>query len=64
MNRYFTNRQGAIRRIVNIKRDVNQARRATIICKQKDGTEIHGLEQVLLNLRVGRIAYFVCRSPF
>ena len=29
---------------------------------RKDGGEVHGLEQVLLQLRIGRIAYFTCTS--
>ncbi|WP_250517012.1 hypothetical protein [Caballeronia sp. INDeC2] len=63
MNRYFTDRQGAIRRVVAIKRDVVEACRATVVGMRKEGGEVHGLEQVLLQLRMGRIAYFTCRSP-
>jgi|GEM_PF-1349067 hypothetical protein len=62
MNRYFTDKQGAIRRVMAIKRDVMEACRATVVGMRKDGGEVHGLEQVLLQLRIGRIAYFTCTS--
>ncbi|MCE4575384.1 hypothetical protein [Caballeronia sp. CLC5] len=60
MNRYFTTRQGAIRRLMAIKREGTEAFRATVIGRQRDGSEVFGLERVLLQLRVGRIAYFSC----
>jgi len=60
MNRYFTNRQGAIRRLMAMKREGSEAFRATVIDRRSDGSEVFGLGQVLLHLRIGRIAYFSC----
>ncbi|BAO92628.1 MULTISPECIES: hypothetical protein [Caballeronia] len=64
MNRYFTNKQGAIRRIIDLKRNVPEASRATVVGQQKDGGEVHGLEQVLLHVRIGRIAHFTCSGSY
>ncbi|GJH12790.1 hypothetical protein IAG25_38655 [Caballeronia sp. EK] len=64
MNRYFTNKQGAIRRIIDLKRNGPEACGATVVGEHKDGREVHGLEQVLFNLRIGRIAHFTCSSTF
>lgn len=64
MNRYFTNKQGAVRRIIDLKRNGPEAFRAMVVGTQKDGKEVHGLEQVLLHLRIGRIAHFTCSSSF
>ena len=60
MNRYFTTRQGAVRRLMAIKREETEAFRATVVGRQSDGSEVFGLERVLLQLRVGRIVYFSC----
>ncbi|WP_053572859.1 hypothetical protein [Caballeronia cordobensis] len=60
MNRYFTTRQGAICRLMAIKREGTEAFRANVFGSQSNGSEVIGLEQVLLHLRVGRIAYFSC----
>ncbi|MFM0324339.1 hypothetical protein [Caballeronia glebae] len=62
MNQFFTDRPGAIRRIIAIKRDGTETSRATVVGRLKDGREVHGLEQVLLHLRVGRVAYFSCEG--
>ncbi|SAL81844.1 hypothetical protein AWB74_06071 [Caballeronia arvi] len=64
MNRYFTNRHGAVRRLTAIKREGTEALGATVVGRQKDGTEVRGLEQILRHLRVGRIACFPCGNSF
>ncbi|SAK77736.1 hypothetical protein AWB77_03681 [Caballeronia fortuita] len=47
-----------------IRRDSTEAFRASVVGRRKDGGEVRGLEQVLLQLRVGRIACFSCGHSF
>ncbi|SAK88818.1 hypothetical protein AWB80_06191 [Caballeronia pedi] len=60
MNQYFTTRQGAIRRLIEIKREMMGAGYplATVVGRRKDGCEINGVESVLVSVRAGRIACF------
>jgi hypothetical protein len=61
MDRYFTTQQGAIRRLMQIKREIagTISSSVTVVGRRTDGREICGVERVLLNVRVGRLSCFV-----
>jgi len=60
MTRYFTSRQGAIKRLMEIKRAFARTDYALLTIEgcRSDGAEIRGIEQVLLNARAGRVRWF------
>ncbi|VXB37194.1 conserved hypothetical protein [Burkholderia sp. 8Y] len=60
MTRYFTSRQGAIKRLMDLKRELARMNRpaAAIDGCRSDGIEILGLEQVLLDVRAGRVRWY------
>lgn len=65
MNRYFTNRSGAVQRLMAMKRDSDRMRSApTIVGMRTNGSEVQGLDQVLLDVRAGRMDCFVCTHAF
>jgi hypothetical protein len=64
MNRYCTNKQVAIRRIIDLMRNGPEASCATVLGEHKDGREVHGLDQVLLHLQIGRIAQVTWTNSF
>jgi hypothetical protein len=61
MDQYFTTRQGAIRRLMEIRREIAGMTSSpiTVIGHRNDGLEIRGVENVLLNVRTGRVLRFV-----
>jgi hypothetical protein len=60
MTRYFTSRQGAIKRLMDLKRQIARAGYsfATIAACRTDGIEVNGIDDVLLDVRAGRISWF------
>ncbi|MDR5741394.1 MULTISPECIES: hypothetical protein [unclassified Caballeronia] len=60
MTRYFTSRQGAIKRLMDLKRQVARTGYsfANIAGCRADGSEVSGIDAVLLDVRAGRIGYF------
>ncbi|WP_175943806.1 MULTISPECIES: hypothetical protein [unclassified Caballeronia] len=60
MTRYFTSRQGAIKRLMELKRELARMNRAApaIDGCRTDGIEIAGLDQVLLDVRAGRVCWY------
>lgn len=64
MDRYFTTRQGAIQRLLEIRREIAGMTSSpmTVIGHRNDGFEIRGVENVLLNVRTGRVLRFVLSS--
>jgi hypothetical protein len=61
MDRYFTTRQGAIQRLLAIRREVAATTYSpiTVAGRGTDGLEVSGIERVLLNVRAGRLSCFV-----
>lgn len=61
MDRYFTTRQGAIRRLPAIRQEVAATPYSpiTIVGHRTDGLEVSGIERVLLNVRAGRLSCFI-----
>lgn len=65
MNRYFTNRSGAVQRLMAMKRDSSRTHSSpTIVGVRTDGAEVRGVDQVLLDVRAGRVDCFVCTRAF
>jgi hypothetical protein len=64
MNQYFTTRHGAIWRLMEIRREIAgmTCSPITVIGHRNDGLEIHGVENVLLDVRTGRVLRFVLSS--
>ncbi|WP_250454032.1 hypothetical protein [Caballeronia sp. ATUFL_M2_KS44] len=60
MTQYFTSRQGAIKRLMDLKRQFARSGHSflTIDGWCCDGVEVNGIDQVLLNVRAGRILSF------
>jgi hypothetical protein len=64
MDNYFTTQEGAIRRLVGIRRGSPGTPGPSIIVgKRKDGAEVNGIADVLSSVRAGRIASFFYSSP-
>lgn len=61
MDQYFTTREGAIRRLVELRRKSAETTHSpiTVVGHRNDGVEVSGIECVLFNVRVGRIVCFV-----
>ncbi|SAL80584.1 hypothetical protein AWB66_06277 [Caballeronia telluris] len=61
MDRYFTTRQGAIKRLMEISRDIAGIAYSpiTVTGRRRDGSEVSGIDRVLLNVRAGRVSCFV-----
>jgi len=60
MNQYFTTTEGAVTRLMRLKRELGAAYiSTTIVGRRKDGREVSGLQAVLLNARNGQLACFV-----
>ncbi|GAB5098550.1 hypothetical protein [Caballeronia sp. HLA56] len=59
MDQYFITQQGVMRRLMQIRKDAssNAGRLSTVIATSRDGTEIQGIEEVLLDLRAGRVEF-------
>ncbi|MDR5834730.1 hypothetical protein [Caballeronia sp. LZ034LL] len=64
MDNYFTTQEGAIRRLVGIRRGSPGTPGPSIIVgKRKDGVEVNGIADILSAVRAGRIASFFYSSP-
>jgi hypothetical protein len=64
MDHYFTTQEGAIRRLVGIRRgSMGTSGPSIIVGRRKDGVEVHGFADVLSAVRAGRIASFHHSSP-
>jgi hypothetical protein len=61
MDQCFTTRQGAIQRLLEIRREIAGMTSSpmTVIAHRNDGLEIRGVENVHLNVRTGRVLRFV-----
>lgn len=60
MDQHFTTRQGAIRRLLTLRREIAATTYSPIkiVGRRKDGLEVSGIERVLLNVRAGRLSCF------
>ena len=55
MDHYFTTQQGAIRRLIDIRRGATGTSGPSIVVgKRKDGAEVDGISDVLSSVRAGR----------
>jgi hypothetical protein len=64
MDNYFTTQEGALRRLVGIRRGAAASPGPSIVLgKRKDGAKVNGLADVMSAVRAGRIASFFYSSP-
>ena len=60
MNRYFVNREGAVRRLMAIRQGDCDTGRAdfAIVGQRRDGSEVTGVDAVLADARACRLLHF------
>jgi hypothetical protein len=64
MDEYFTTQEGALRRLVGLRRGATGTSGSPIVIgKRTDGSEVNGLAEVLSSVRAGRISSFIHSSP-
>jgi ABC-type amino acid transport substrate-binding protein len=64
MDHYFTPQEGAIRRLIGIRRgSTGTSGPSIVVGRRKDGVEVNGIADVLSAVRAGRIASFFHSSP-
>jgi hypothetical protein len=65
MTRYFTTRAGALKRLIGLQRAASEGAlpRLDLVGTRKDGVQVQGVANALVDLRAGRLACYLHSSP-
>lgn len=58
MDRHFTTREGALRRLIRIRGERSESNLLDVTGRRKDGVELAGIQEILRELRRGQVAFF------
>lgn len=58
LERHFTTQEGALRRLIRIRREQSESDLLDVTGRRKDGAELAGIQEILRELRRGQVAFF------